>query len=111
MKLCNDDKYKLLDMDEETFNELEDIETYILTFPIQAEDARLRRFEWTMVSFPENRPADIHPSFEWYFFTYRRGSIAGGCLLKTMDGIARRLLAMLDDIEGSSLPPEITGGV
>ena len=97
-------------MDEEIFNELEDIETYTLSFSIRAEETRLRRFEWTMVSFPQNRPADVSPSYESYFYTDRRGAIAGGSLLKTMDGIARRLLAMLDEVEGAPLPPEITGG-
>lgn len=110
VKWCNQEKDRSLEMQEEIFNELEDIETYILSFPIHAEETRLRRFEWTMVSFPQNRPADVCPSYEWYFYTDRRGAIAGGSLLKTMDGIARRLLAMLDEVEGAPLPPEITGG-
>ena len=108
VKWCNQDKDWLLDMGEETFNELEDIETYVLSFPIRDGEIRHRRFEWTMVSFPEQKTADFSPSYEWNFYTYRRGAIAGGNLLKTMDGIAQRLLAMLEDIEGTPLPPGIT---
>ena len=105
VKSCNQERYRSNEMDEETFNELEDIDSYAMSFPIGADEARLRRFEWTMVSFSQDKPGDVSPSYEWFFFTERRGAIAAGSLLRTMDGIAWRLLAMLDDIEGLPITP------
>lgn len=74
---CNKAEYRFLEVDEETLDSLEDIETYSLSFPIRYERRTPRRFEWTMISRPTDRPEELRPSFEWDFYAYRRAAIAG----------------------------------
>lgn len=107
VKDCNQTEYQSLEIYDDTFDELEDIESYALSFPIQTNEIRRRCFEWTMVSFSGTDRSDVRPCHEWNFYTYRRGAIAGATLLRTMNGIARRLLAILEDVEDAPLPPEI----
>jgi hypothetical protein len=101
---------RFIKVDEETFDSLEDIETYALSFPIRCEPKTSRRFEWTEVSWPAGRPEELRPSFEWDFYTYRRVAIAGSSLLKSMAATVRRLLDMLDKIDATPLPREILLG-
>lgn len=95
------------EIDEETFDVLEDIESYTLAFPIRGAGEVRRRFEWTLVSWPGERPDNLRPSFEWDFYTYRRAAIAGRSLLNSIDRIIERLQEILENINGEALPPEI----
>ncbi|MBI2469654.1 MAG: toll/interleukin-1 receptor domain-containing protein [Planctomycetes bacterium] len=99
-----------LEVDEEEFDALEDIETYTIGFPIRGAGGTRRRFEWTVVSWPTERPEELRPSFECDFYTYRRAAIAGSSLLRSIGGIVERLLEILDKIDGVPLPREISGG-
>ncbi len=110
VRYCNRERKDWpLDMGEDTFNELEDLETYFLSFPKRDAEAPPRRFEWTVVSFPHRKPAHFTPCQDDTFYTYRGGAIAGANLLNTIEGISQRLLAMLEDIEASPLPEGFTG--
>jgi hypothetical protein len=106
VKSCHQTDYNF-DVDEETFDILEDIETYILTFPIRGAGAVRRRFEWTLVSWPTHSPDNIRPRFEWDFYTYRRAAIAGRSLLNSTGKIVESLQEILDKIDGMPLPSEI----
>ncbi len=109
VKWCHQSDW-FLGVDEEVFDELEDIETYILAFPIRGKGTVRRRFEWTMVSWPTERPEELRPSYEWEFYSYRRAAIAGSCLLRSIGDIAERLLEIVEKIEGEPLPQAISGG-
>ncbi|MBI4248481.1 MAG: toll/interleukin-1 receptor domain-containing protein [Elusimicrobia bacterium] len=101
---------KCLEIDDPTFDELEDLETYFATFPILGNEKTYRRFKWTMVSWPTQRPEEIRPTFESEFYSYRRAAIAGCCLLKSVGAIAEQLLKIVERIEGKPLPQSISGG-
>lgn len=92
-----------IEVDEETFDELEDIENYILTFPFCGKGTMHRRFEWTVVSWPAARPEELRPSYEWEFYSYRRAAIAGSCLLRAIVDIADRLIEIVEKIAGDPL--------
>jgi hypothetical protein len=110
VKSCHHESYRNLEVDENEFDELEDIESYIIGFPIQGTGGTRRRFEWTVVSWPAERPEELRPSFEYDFYTYRRTAIAGSSLLRSIDCIAERLLEILNNTDGVPLPREISGG-
>lgn len=110
VKSCHHQSYQNLDVDEIEFDELEDIESYIIGFPIRGKGGSSRRFEWTVVSWPTERPEELRPSFDSHFYTYRRTAIAGSSLLRSIGTIADRLLDMLTNIDGIPLPREISGG-
>lgn len=110
VKSCHHDSYQNLEIDETEFDELEDIESYIIGFPIHGTGETRRRFEWTVVSWPTERPEELRPSFEYDFYTYRRTAIAGSSLLRLVGNIAERLLEILNNIDGIPLPREISGG-
>jgi len=99
-----------LEVDESTFEALEDIESYARSFPIKGAREIPRRFEWTMVSWPVDRPEEVRPSFECEFYTNQRAAIAGSCLLRSIDGIANRLLDMLRSLDATPLPSSLTSG-
>jgi len=99
-----------LEVDEGTFEALEDIESYARSFPIKGAKEVPRRFEWTMVSWPVDKPEEVRPSFEWEFYTNERAAIAGSCLLRSIDCIANRLLDMLSSIDAAPLPTALSSG-
>ncbi len=107
---CRRSDYQDVQVDEEVFDILEDIETYTSAFPIRGGGETRRRFEWTLVSWPSERPEELRPSFDWDFYTYRRAAIAGGGLLRSIGNILQRLLEILENIEGEPLPREMSGG-
>lgn len=110
VKSCQHDSYQNLEIDETEFDELEDIESYIIGFPIHGAGETRRRFEWTVVSWPTERPEELRPSFEYDFYTYRRTAIAGSSLLRLIGNTAERLLEILNNIDGVPLPREISSG-
>jgi hypothetical protein len=106
---CHQDN-RFWELDKQVFDELEDIETYFLAFPIRGDGTTRRRFEWTMVSWPTEQPEEIRPSQEWDFYSNRRAAIAGNSLLKSISDIAERLIVIIEKIEGTPLPHAISGG-
>lgn len=111
VKSCHHQSYQSLEVDEIEFDEIEDIESYMIGFPIRGTGETRRRFEWTVVSWPTERPEELRPSFEYDFYTYRRTAIAGSSLLRTIGNIAERLLEILNNIDGVPLPREISDGI
>jgi hypothetical protein len=109
VRQCHQSEYTF-EVNDEALDELEDIETYILAFPIHGKGIVHRRFEWTMFSWTADRPEDLRPSYEWEFYSYRRAAIAGSCLLRAIGDIAERLLEIVEKIEGEPLPQAISGG-
>lgn len=95
---------------EEEFDELEDIETYFLAFPIRGNEKACRRFEWTMVYWPTTQPEELRPRHEWDFYSNRRAVIAGSSLLRSISAIAERLIEIVEKAEGTPLPQAISGG-
>ncbi|GJL70219.1 MAG: hypothetical protein NPIRA06_28540 [Nitrospirales bacterium] len=111
VKRCHqENQFWTLELYESEFDELEDIETYFLAFPIRGDETTYRRFEWTMISWPTEHPEEIRPSYEKEFYSRRRAAIAGSRLLNSISDIAERLIVLTEKIEENPLPHAITGG-